>query len=93
MEVLKRLIHALRRKRGELWRDRLLILHHDNASAHSTLRVSQFLAGKAISAMDHPSYSPDLSPADFWLFPELESLLKRKRFSDVEDIKSSGKKC
>jgi hypothetical protein len=52
--------------------------------------VSQFLAGKGISAMDHPLYSPDLAPADFWLFPELKSVLKEKRFSDTEDIKSSG---
>jgi hypothetical protein len=42
--------------------------------------------------MDHPLYSPDLAPANFWLFPELKSVLKVKRFSDVEDIKSSVKK-
>jgi hypothetical protein len=42
--------------------------------------------------MDHPSYSPDLAPADFWLFPKLKSVLKEKRSSDVEDIKSSLKK-
>jgi hypothetical protein len=49
--------------------------------------MSQFLAGKGISAMDHPPYSPDLAAADFWLFPELKSVLKAKRFSDLEDIK------
>jgi histone-lysine N-methyltransferase SETMAR len=73
--------------RGELWRDRSLILHHDKAPGHPSLRVLQFVAGKGISAMDHPLYSPDLAPADFWLFPELRSVLKAKRFSDVEDIK------
>jgi hypothetical protein len=62
--VLKRLIDAVRRRRGDLWIDRALILH-DNASEHSSLRVPQFLAGKYISAMDHPMYSPDLAPADF----------------------------
>jgi histone-lysine N-methyltransferase SETMAR len=92
VELLKRLIDAVRRKRGELWRDRSLILHHDIAPAHSSLRVPQFLAGKGISAMDHPPYSPDLAPADFWLFPKLKSVLKGKRSSDVEDIKSSVKK-
>jgi hypothetical protein len=46
VEVLKRLIDAVRRKGGELWRDRSLILHHENTSAHSSLRV----AGKGISA-------------------------------------------
>jgi histone-lysine N-methyltransferase SETMAR len=53
--------------------------------------VSQFLVGKGISAMDHPPYSPDLSAADFCLFPELKSVLKGKCISDLEDIKSSVK--
>jgi hypothetical protein len=52
----------------------------------------QFLAGKGISAMDHPPYSPDVAPADFWLFTKLKSVLKGKRFSDVEDIKLSVKR-
>jgi hypothetical protein len=33
-----------------------------------------------------------LAPADFWLLPKFKSMLKGKRFSDVEDIKSSVKK-
>jgi hypothetical protein len=37
VEVLKRLIDALRHKLGELWRDRSLILHHVNALAHFSL--------------------------------------------------------
>jgi hypothetical protein len=82
--MLKRLIGVVRRKRGEFG-DHSLILHHDNAPAHSPLRVSQFLAGKHISAMDHPMYSPGS-------FQDSRSVLKGKRFSDVEDIKSSVKK-
>jgi hypothetical protein len=76
---------------GESWRDRPLILHHDNAPAHSSLRVTQFLAGKGISAMDHQPYFPDLAPADLCVFPELKSVLKGKHFSDFGDIKSSVK--
>jgi hypothetical protein len=41
--------------------------------------------------MDHLLYSPDLAPADFWLFPELKIVLKGKRFSDLEGIKLSVK--
>jgi hypothetical protein len=77
---MKRLIDALKRKRGELWRDRSLILDHDNAPAHSSLRVLQFLAGKSISAMDHPPYSAELAPADFWLFPELKECAEMNPF-------------
>jgi hypothetical protein len=52
----------------------------------------QFLAEKGISAIDHPPYSPDLSPADFLLFLKLKCVLKGKHFLDAEDIKSSEKK-
>jgi hypothetical protein len=51
----------------------------------------QFSAENGVPAMDHPSYSPDLAPADFWLFPKLKRVLKGKRFSDVEVIKLSIK--
>jgi hypothetical protein len=70
VEVLKKVTDAVRSKRGELWRDRSLILHHDNAPTYSSLRVSHFLAGKGISAMDHAPCSTDLAPPDLWLFPE-----------------------
>jgi histone-lysine N-methyltransferase SETMAR len=87
MDVLKRLIDAVRRKRGELWRDRSLVLHHGNVPAYSSLRVSLVLVGNGISAVEHPPYSPDLAPFDFWLFLKLKSVLKGKSVSDVEDIK------
>jgi hypothetical protein len=54
--------------------------------------VSRFLTGKGISAMDHPPCCSELAPADFWLFPEFKSVLKGKRFLNVEDMKSSVKK-
>jgi hypothetical protein len=53
--------------------------------------VLKFLVGKRISTMDHLLYSPDLAPDDFWLFPELKSVLKGKCFSNIEDINLSVK--
>jgi hypothetical protein len=76
-----------------MWRDHSLILHHNNALVHGSLRVSQFLAGKNISAMDHPLYSPALALADFLLFQKLKSVLKGKSFLHVEGIKSPMKNC
>jgi transposase len=40
--------------------------------------------------MNHPPYSPDLAPVHFSLLLKLKSVLKGKRFSDVEDIKLSA---
>jgi hypothetical protein len=51
-----------------------------------TLRVGEFLAKKSITKMDHPLYSPDLAPCNFWLFPKLKNALKGQRFADIPDI-------
>jgi hypothetical protein len=61
-------------------------LHHDNALDHDALTVREFLAKKSIMKLDHPPYSPDLAPCDFWLFTKLETALKGHRFSDTANI-------
>jgi len=84
-EVLTRLRESVWRKRPGLWPDKW-ILYHDNASAHDVLKVHEFLAKNSITKMDHPPYSPDLAPCDFWLFPKLKNALKGQRFADITDI-------
>ena len=39
--------------------------------------------------MTVPLYSPDFVPCDFWLFPKLNSPLKRKRFHTVDEIQEN----
>jgi hypothetical protein len=34
--------------------------------------------------MDHPPYSPDLAPCDFWLFPNLKNR-EGKDFAGIPD--------
>jgi hypothetical protein len=46
MEILKRLLEAMSRKRPELRSD--WILHHDNAPPHKALSVKQFLAPQKV---------------------------------------------
>jgi hypothetical protein len=75
----------VRRKMPELWPIDWNI-HRDNATAHKTLCVKQFLAQKSNIEMEHPSYSPDLAPNDIWLFPKIKSFLKGRRFRDTEKI-------
>ena len=36
--------------------------------------------------MDHPPYSPDLAPCDFWLFPTLKERLAGRKFDRVQDL-------
>jgi len=59
---------------------------HDNAPAHRSVLVKAFLAENSVTTLEHPPYSPDLIPADFYLFPPLKSALKGRRFCDATDI-------
>jgi histone-lysine N-methyltransferase SETMAR len=42
---------------------------HDNAPVHKAANVLRYFDRHGISVEDHPPYSPDLSPCDYWLFP------------------------
>ena len=76
LEVLERLREKVRRKRPKLFADNSWILHHDNAPAHTALSVREFLATKQIAVLEHPAYSPDLAPSDFFLFLKIKEILK-----------------
>ncbi|KAJ4433492.1 hypothetical protein ANN_15796 [Periplaneta americana] len=86
VETLRRLWDAVRRKRPEKWVENNWFLMHDNAPAHRAIIVKNFLARHNITALDHPPYSPDLSPPDYFLFPRLKSHLKGRRFNAEEVI-------
>ena len=57
---------------------------HDNAPSHSSFLVCDFLAKHATTVLPQPLYSPDLAPADFFLFPKLKSTLKGRRFESIK---------
>jgi transposase len=51
--------------------------------------VREVLAGKQITVLEHPLYSPDLVPSEFFLFPKIKKILKRRHFDDTDDIRSN----
>ena len=89
-DVLARLRDTAQRKRPELWDNQTWILHHDNAPAHASLLIRSYLAKYQTSAVPHPPYSPDLAPADFFLFPKLKTTLKGRRFQTIEEIQENA---
>lgn len=90
IEVLKALRERVRKRRPDLWKTKSWILHQDNAPAHSALSVKAFLAKYGIAVLEHPPYSPDLAPCDFFLFPKVKSALKGTRFESVEEVKAKA---
>ncbi|UYV73952.1 hypothetical protein LAZ67_11001570 [Cordylochernes scorpioides] len=66
LNVLKRLIARIRRIRPEYRNEDSWCLLHDNAPSHSSLIVRRFLAKNNVCVLNHPPYSPDLAPCDFY---------------------------
>ena len=90
--VLKHLREAVCRKRPQLWTNQSWVLHHNNAPAHSSFLVRNFLAKSEMTMVPQPPYSPDLSPAEFFLFSKLKSILKGCRFDTLDEIQKNSTK-
>jgi histone-lysine N-methyltransferase SETMAR len=72
--VLGKLMKHLRIKRPETI-EQEWFLHCDNAPVHTAAIVKNWLAARAIQMLPHPPYSPDLTPADFFLFRKVKEEL------------------
>jgi histone-lysine N-methyltransferase SETMAR len=85
-DLVRKLARALATKRPHMRRSGAILLH-DNARAHISTLVDEALRAHHIELTGHPTYSPDLSPSDYHLFPNLKMFLKGKQFKSVEEIK------
>jgi hypothetical protein len=79
VEILKRLYKAMHRKISGL-------LSH-NWMLQLTRRCLSISGQKLDSELEQPPCSPNLAPNDFRLLPKIKSVLKRRRFQDIENIK------
>ena len=84
----KDVLERLQKRVQRVWRDIAdnWVLQHDNAPAHTALSIREFLAKENIPVLPHPTYSPDLAPCDFCLFPKLKSKLKGHNYGTMENI-------
>ena len=44
---------------------------------------------KRISLINHPPYSPDVSPCDYFLFPKLKTKMKGAFYDDIPNIQAA----
>ena len=84
--LLVQLKDILKAKRLGKFTKGVLFLHN-NVLAHRSLATQKKLAYLGFQCLDHPPYSPDLAPSDYYLFPGLKNQLKGRHFlSDAELI-------
>jgi len=61
LERLRKRVHCVRPETADTW-----MLHHDNGPCHTAISVRKLLTKNGIPVVQHPPYSPDLSPCDFF---------------------------
>lgn len=63
-----------------------MLIHHDNASAHSAGIVAAKLYELRYELLPYPVYSADLAACDLFLFSNMQTLFSGKRFGSNEEI-------
>jgi hypothetical protein len=79
----------IQQKRLDLWHAKNWILHDDNAPS---LLVREFLTNHDMLSLPHLPYSPDLAPADFFLFPKMKMQLSGRSFHTVAENQCKSQK-
>ena len=55
--------------------------------------LNLFLASEKVEVLNHPPYSPDLSPCDFFLFPRLKKMLSGNKYKSRSSLGSAVYQC
>ncbi len=88
ISVLRELRESIRRKRPQMWSTQDFVLHMDNASSHTAGDTQVYLHKNNFTILQHPPYSPDLAPCDYWAFPVLKKQIRGQRFAGVPELQA-----
>ena len=84
--VLKKVKEFYNKKRpGKGWSGVYLL--HGNASSHEVGK--SFLASEKVNVLNHPPYSPDMRPCDFFLLPMLNKMLSGNKYTSSSSLGSA----
>ncbi len=77
--------------RPEMWDTGDWYLQQDNAPAHTAILTIAYFGEHDIDLLNHPPYSPDLAPCDYFMFPTLKATLRGRRFQNIDDLQNAVK--
>ena len=82
--IIERLRFVIVEKgRGKVSRGVLLL--HDNAPIDKSKTVQAAIRQAGFIASNHPAYSPDTAPSEYYLFSNLNKFLRLKNFSSDDE--------
>ncbi len=85
-QTLSKLKECVQQKRPELWQGRKFLVHHDNASPHTSFETMGKINKWDLNILPHPPNSPDMAPCDYGFFPKLKSQLHGRRFGTIKEL-------
>ncbi|XP_046354018.2 histone-lysine N-methyltransferase SETMAR-like [Haliotis rufescens] len=84
-DLMKKLPNAIKEKQRGMLTAGVLLLH-DNAPVHKSRVAQAAIRECKFEHLNHPPYSPDLAPSDYYLFRNLKSHLRGTRFANDDDL-------
>ncbi|GBN21963.1 Histone-lysine N-methyltransferase SETMAR [Araneus ventricosus] len=78
--------NSIREKRRNEFRRKVFLFHQDNAGPHVNTRTDWTLYKLEWDLIQHPPYSTDMSPLDFYLFSHLQLHLDGSIFNSNEEV-------
>ena len=83
--LLDQLRTAIREKRrGKLFKG--ILLQQENARVHTCKIAMDAVERNGYELIPHPTYSPDLAPSDYFLFPNLNTDIRGRHFRSNEEV-------
>jgi histone-lysine N-methyltransferase SETMAR len=86
--ILTRLDEKICEKRSGLQKKKI-IFHQDNEPAHKSVLAMRKLRDLHYETLKHPTYSPDLAPSDFYLYPNLKLFFVGQCFSSNQEANAA----
>ncbi|GFV84707.1 mariner Mos1 transposase [Trichonephila clavipes] len=86
IEILTRFMKRLRRVRPQYTQQSSRLFIQAMLTLTQLISSNSSWQKKGVIQIEHPTYSPDLSPPDFLLFPLLKLALKGKRFDIQRNV-------
>ena len=68
----------------------MVLFLRGNSPARRALATPKKLAYLGSQCLDHPPYSPDLSPSDYHMFSGLKRHLKHRHFSSDAEVSAAA---
>ena len=63
-----------------------VLFHQDNAPAHKSTLAMAAIRECGFQLIEHPPYSPDLAPSDYYLFLKMKKELSGHHFRTDDDV-------